>query len=264
MDDGERINSRDNRRLVALRKVRDGKDPFLMFIEGVRLCEEALRSGFDIEQCYVSDNFRGWERFPELRSRSVTVAEKLFSSIADTDNSQGIILTAKRPSAGLDEIKARIGRESSIPITIFLSEVNNPANLGAVMRTAEAAGAAGIITSPASADAFSPKALRSSMGSAFRLPVAENVGLDVALHWARQYQLSTIAIDIEGEHSYTETDWNKPVLLVFGSEAHGLTSEELALVDEKVVIPMDANVESLNLAVSAGVILFEARRQNLG
>ena len=263
MDDRERITSRDNRRLVALRKVRDGKERSLIFIEGVRLCVEALRSGIEGDECYVSDSFDAWDRFPNIRERSVGVAAKLFPSVSDTDNSQGIILTAKRPAYDLHDIKERMDRAGSIPITIFLSEVNNPANLGAVLRSAEAAGAAGIITSPASADPYSPKALRASMGSAFRLPVVENIDLQQALSWAAELQLATIAIDVNGRASYTDLNWTEPALVVFGSEAHGLRPGQLDQVAQKVVIPMDGKVESLNLAVSAAVILFEARRKKL-
>jgi TrmH family RNA methyltransferase len=146
-------------------------------------------------------------------------------------------------------------------IVVYLNKINNPSNLGAVMRTAEAAGATGIITSPGSVDAFSPKSLRASMGSAFRLPIVQNIPLIDAHHWAKENGMTCVAADISGGISYTAVDWNGPKLLVLGSEAHGLSDKDLNLIDEKIVIPMHAGVESLNLAVSAAVILFEAARQ---
>ena len=144
---------------------------------------------------------------------------------------------------------------------LFLKEINNPSNLGAIVRTAEAAGAIGVIVSKGSADVFSPKALRSAMGSSFRLPVWENAEFSEVLGWAKVHDLVTVAADILGTSSYTDIDWRIPSLLIFGSEAHGLGELELAAIDKTVLIPMENGVESLNLAVSAGIILFEARRQ---
>src|SRR5205085_5397676 len=194
------------------------------------------------------------------RVATAVVSERLFRQVADTDTPQGVILIAKRPVAALTDLECRVG-STVLPVVVFLSEINNPSSLGAVIRAAEAAGAAGVITSPGSADAFSPKALRSSMGSAFRLPVVEKVSLNEACSWAHEKGLVTTGTTADAETSYVNVAWNKPRMVVFGSEAHGLSGEELEMVDETIRIPMSAPVESLNLSVSAGVILFEARRQ---
>ena len=99
------------------------------------------------------------------------------------------------------------------------------------------------------------------MGSAFRLPIVEKQTFDEAIEWARSQGLVTTAADISGSQSYTDIDWTTPRLIVFGSEAHGLEERELAIIDEKIIIPMENEVESLNLAVSSGIILFVAKRQ---
>jgi RNA methyltransferase, TrmH family len=262
MDDTGPITSRENRRLVAVRKIRDGKDRALIFIEGARLSEEAIRSGVVVEDCLVSASFEDNELLASLTKQPIVIADRLFASVADTESPQGIIITAKKPEHDLSSIENRLRKPGGISLVLFLSEVNNPANLGAVVRAAEAAGAAGIVTSSGSANAYSPKALRASMGSAFRLPIVENVDADEAAAWAREIGLRTIAVDIDGECSHTENDWNAPTLLIFGSEAHGLEPAQVAAADVRVVIEMEPAVESLNLAVSAGIILFEARRQS--
>ena len=139
--------------------------------------------------------------------------------------------------------------------------VNDPSNLGAVIRTAEAAGARGVIIAKGSADPFSPRSLRASMGSAFRMPIWSDAEVTKVLEWAREHQTIITATAADDGISYLKVDWTRPRIVVFGSEAHGVGKTLLSAADEKVRIPIVNDVESLNLAVSAGVLLFEARRQ---
>lgn len=251
----EIITSRDNAKLKLVRSVRDGREDGLIFIEGFRLVDEAIRSGLEIDNIFLSADVGIAGRATELDS-STLVEPKIFRSLSDTNNSQGIIAIARRPAWTLDDIS-----DGSV---VMLHRVNNPSNLGAVVRTAEAAGVAGVITTMGAADAFSPKALRASMGSSFRLPVIQGLSFDDLIEWARNRQLVSTAADISGNLGYTDVDWKVPRLLVFGSEAHGLDDRDLELIDEKIVIRMENEVESLNLAVSCGIILFEAKRQRMG
>ncbi len=259
----ERIASRDNARLVYARKVRDGKDRTRIFIEGRRLVEEALRSQIHLEECFISTSFDRGEIVERLGQLGILVAEvpdRLFSSIADTNSPQGIVVIAKCPETKLSDLENRLA-STTVFLVVFLKEINNPSNLGAILRTAEAAGVTGVIVSKNSADVFSPKATRASMGSCFRLPVVPNVTFDEVLDWARTRGLTITGTDLCVNKSYTSIDWQCPRLLIFGSEAHGLDEFESQSIDEKIVIPMENGVDSLNLAVSAGVILFEAKRQ---
>ena len=257
------INSKDNHRLKHVRAVRDGRDRGAMFVEGTRLVRELIRSQIDPISVFATEEFltKNVELVSELsevsKSEIYSIPSKLFVSITDTENSQGIISIAERPqrrSFGSTE-----GAANSL--FVFLNQINNPSNLGAVVRTAEAAGVAGVMTSLGSTDVYSSKSIRASMGSAFRLPIFSEISLDEASAIARDMGIRVVAADISGETSYSELSWKGPTLLVFGSEAHGLDERELGLVDETIVIPMENGVESLNLAVSAGVILFEAKRQ---
>ncbi len=254
---GERIESRDNRRLVQLRKLRDGKDKSLLFIEGRRLFEEALRSPIKPVECFVSERLEGSDVLDAAVSAGIEthiVADRAFATVADTENSQGMILTAERPNF---EASALAADER---LVLFLHGVSNPSNLGAILRTAEAAGCKSVIVSHGSADVYSPKALRASMGSAFRLQVWQGAEFDRATSWASENGYATVALDVSGRISYTDIDWKRRNLLILGSEAHGLTAEELSSVDKPVIIPMQNGVESLNVAVAAGVVLFEAKR----
>jgi TrmH family RNA methyltransferase len=259
------ITSKDNARLKFARAVRDGRDRSAIFVEGKRLVSELLRSPLKPLSVFISEESN--DRYPELVDelfRNPTgeiyfVASRVFESIADTENSQGIIVLANRPKPrALETEKAADG------LFVYLKKVNNPSNLGAVLRTAEASGAVGIITSPGSTDPYMPKALRASMGSAFRMPVFTNIELADAIRILKGSGIRAIAADINGTKSYAESDWRGGRMLVLGSEAEGLEAEELGLVDETVVIPMENGVESLNLAVSAGIVLFEAKRQRAG
>ncbi|MCW5958664.1 MAG: RNA methyltransferase [Pyrinomonadaceae bacterium] len=262
-----KITSRDNSKLKNARKIRDGKIDDLIFVEGLRLCEELVNSDLKIAEAFYTDQFpsttRSEELLDKLRSKNVDLFEitgNLAGSLSDTKSSQGIFLVAQRPHFELSDIRTH-DLSGKSPIVLLLSKVNNPSNLGVILRTAEASGVSGVLITKHSANAFSPKSLRASMGSAFRLPVIENVDLSEAVAWAKKHKLETVCADINGKFPYTEYDWTIPTLLVFGSEAHGLTAEEIEVIERSITVPMNAPVESLNLATSAAVILFEARRQ---
>lgn len=261
------ITSRDNQKLKFVRKIRDCKVVNLIFIEGLRLAEETLKSNINPAEVFISKEFTENQKNSQIikklseHTEIYTVSEKTFKSISDTKNPQGIILICEKPEFEKESF-FQINPKNDFPIFILLHKINNPNNLGAIFRTAEAAGIKGIIISKNSVNAFSPKALRASMGSALRVSVWENVEFQEVLEWAKENNLTTICADINSDKNYTEVDWKKPRLLIFGSEAHGLSQTERKKIEESIFIPMEKTVESLNLAVACGVILFEAKRQN--
>ena len=264
-----KISSRDNRKIKFARKVRDGLEKDLIFLEGVRLCEEILRSEISVADVFFVDGFLTNERAKSLidnfRAKTENICEveeKVFNSIASTKNPQGVIAVCQRPETSLENIEISLKKaDERFPLVILLHQINNPNNLGAILRTAEAVDAAGVILTNNSADVFSPKTSRSAMGANLRLSLWTNADFYEAIDWAKKNDLLTVCADVKAEKSYTEIDWKKPRLLIFGSEAHGLSSEERNLTDENLFIPMENNVESLNLAVSCAVILYEAKRQ---
>lgn len=263
MDEVRKITSRDNDRVKEARRVRDGKDPGKIFIEGVRLVKEGVRSGIAIGDIFVTGESRS--KLVELIGSTQCDAvyelnDQAFQSICDTVNSQGIIAIAQRPTATYEALERALA-SSTVPLIVVLHGISNPSNLGAVIRTAEAAGVGGVIASIGSADAFSAKSIRAAMGSSFRLPIVSGSTFEDAMVFAEGTGLSVVAADINAKVSYTEFDWRRPTMLVVGSEAHGLTTVERGRIADLVLIQMEPNVESLNLAVACGVVLFEARRQ---
>ena len=258
------ITSRENQRLINARKVRDGRVHDLIFIEGRRLAKEALGSDLKITECFISHEFGDTRLLDSVAKLEIDIAQlsaPLFRSIAGTDQPQGIILLAQRPD---ESFRMTDPLNTDVPVFIFLNKVNNPSNLGAVLRTADASGAGGVVVSGNSADVYSPKALRASMGSAFRIPVRVDAELSELISDARELGVNCLAVDSKAGKSYLDVDWSKPHLLVFGSEAHGLSENDIGKVGNAISIPMNEAVESLNLAVAAGIILFEARRQATG
>ena len=263
-----KITSRDNQRLKFARKVSGGRVKDAVFVEGTRLAEEILRTELNIFDVMFTENFRQTERgekflqnIKDKADNFAEVSESVFKFLSDTKNSQGIIIIAAKPATGKDIIEAnREKTERQLPLLVLLHQINNPSNLGAILRSCEAVNVSGIILTKNSADVFSPKALRGAMGASFRIPIWTNADFFEVLNWSKQKNLISVCADVNAEKSYLEIDWKKPRLLIFGSEAHGLSSEEREQIDESLIIPMENNVESLNLAVSCGVILFEARR----
>jgi TrmH family RNA methyltransferase len=260
----ELIKSRKNPLAQRARAVREGRERDSIFVEGVRLCEEALGAGLSFDFVLfapsLEEDARGARLLSSLRevcARVVAVSEGVLESVSDTKTPQGVVALARRPQSG-SEVLERVTRT---PLVVILHRANNPSNAGAALRVAEAAGATGVIATRGSADLFSPKALRGSMGSAFRVPVWLNAGFEEALAWCAARGIRTAATDLKADRAHTEFDWTRPRAVVLGPEAGGLDEEEARACDESLRIPMREPVESLNLATALAVILYEAARQ---
>lgn len=259
------ITSRDNSLLRQARSVRDGKDEELIYVEGLRLAEEALRSGLKVEAIIYSDEIvrkeragRSIEHLSRVASRIASVSEKLLESVSYTKTPQGIVLLAQRPSVTADRLAQVLGPTS---LLVVLHQINNPVNVGAILRTAEAAGASGVITTQHTSDPFSPKSLRGSMGSAFRLPIWKDAKYAEVINLCEARNIRTVSTTTSAKTCYTELNWSKATALILGPESTGLADEESAAATETVSIPMLGEVESLNVSVAAGILLFEAARQ---
>jgi TrmH family RNA methyltransferase len=261
----EVITSRDNSLLRHVRAVRDGRVEDQIFVEGVRLCEEALSSGLRIHAVVFSEEIARKKepaalikKLSAVCDRLVCVNEKLLAYVSHTKTAQGILLLASRPETSEELFAAKQVKPSPI---VVMHRITNPVNLGAILRTAEATGATGAIATEKSTDPFSPKALRGAMGAAFRLPIWYKPTYKQVLDWCSQQGIKTICADLNSQKNYTEFDWTGPCALILGPEASGLSPAEIAAADEAVKIPMREPVESLNVAVAAGVLLYEAARQ---
>ncbi|HEX8775098.1 MAG TPA: RNA methyltransferase [Pyrinomonadaceae bacterium] len=259
------IRSRDNALAKRARALRDRKLEGLIFIEGVRLCEEALDASLLIEDVLCTERMASDERGALLLGalrpvceRIAFLSEQVFASVSDTKTPQGIICIARRPRTGAELLVARDGR---VPLIVVMHHVNNPANAGAILRAAEAAGATAAMTTEGSTDLFSPKALRGAMGSSFRLPLWTGAEFWEIIEWCALHGIRTVCADVHSERAHTEIDWTVPRALIVGAEAAGLKQNEVEAADEALRIPMRAPVDSLNVAVASAVILYEAARQ---
>jgi TrmH family RNA methyltransferase len=260
----ELITSRKNPLAQHARSVRDGRERESIFVEGLRLCEEALRAGIGFDFILYTRSLEEAERgarllasLRETRARVVAVSDAVLESVSDTKTPQGVAGVARRPQSGPE----LLARTETTTLLVILHGANNPSNAGAALRVAEAAGATGIVATRGSADLFSPKSLRGSMGSAFRVPVWEGATFDEALSWCAARGIRTIATDAGAHMTHTEIDWTTPRAVVLGPEAGGLTDEEVRACDDSLRIPMREPVESLNLTTALAVVLYEAARR---
>ncbi|MFN0086565.1 MAG: TrmH family RNA methyltransferase, partial [Blastocatellia bacterium] len=258
------ITSPANERLKHARRVREGREEGVIFIEGERLAEECLESGLPLVAAFhlPEPGARTGAILAELERRACplfAVTEAVMSNLGDTVHPQGIVVLAASPRFTLDGILSPRGAEA--PLVVCLEAVQDPGNFGAILRTAEAAGATGVIATKGSVDLFAPKTLRGAMGSAFRLPAVEGVSADDLFARVRAAGIAVAATAADGECVYTEYDWRRPVLIMFGNEARGVTPELMERADVRLRRPLRPPVESLNVAASAAAILFEAARQ---
>lgn len=256
------ITSPSNERIKHARRVRDGREPELIFVDGLRLAEEAVRSGVVVEAAFVAsgnEDARLLSVVQQLTAQKPLVLwtqREVLDSLSDTVQSQGIVLIARRPVLNAERVFQGKGS-----LFLGLDRVQDPGNMGTLLRTAEAAGAEGVIVLGASVDVFSPKVLRSSMGSAFRLPVMVDVTAETLLNLRAEHRLHLVAAAGEGELDYTDYDWQQPTLLLLGNEGRGVSAEFMTACDTRLRIPMANGVESLNVAAAGAVMLFEAARQ---
>lgn len=259
------ITSRDNSLLRLARAVRDGKGGGLIYIEGLRLCEEALRSALEIEAVIASEELLRKEKAAEVIAdlfrvsrRVASVSEKLLESVSYTKTPQGIVVLAQRPEATEARLSTSLIANS---LLVVLHQINNPVNVGAILRTAEAAGATGVIITRNTSDPFSPKSLRGAMGSAFRLPLWTGTGYMEVIEWCRTRGIVSVCADTKASSIYTDVNWTHATVLILGPESTGLTIAEIESADQTVSIPMKGEAESLNVSVAAGILLYEAARQ---
>lgn len=253
------IEKRTDPAVRYIRKIRDGEDHTRVFCEGIHLAEEMLASHWPILELFclpemLTDVKRIFLKRGAAPVRVRTVAPHVMSFVSDLDTPPGVIsIGEKRP------VKTPLGKSASL--LLVLAGVQNPLNVGAVLRTGEAAGVSEVWTTRATADPFRPKALRASSGSAFRLPVIAAATLAEAAGQLKTRDVALVGAVQDGHIDYDRFDWTRPSALVMGSEGTGFTKDELALFTETVRIPMLGAVESLNVGNAAAVCLFEAARQ---
>jgi TrmH family RNA methyltransferase len=258
--DRREVTSSKNPVVQRFRAAAAGDLEGVMLAEGVRLVAEAVAAGLVVLEAAVSPRLQDAElrdRLEKCARSFLAVGEDVMQRLSALDTPQGVAVLLERPRLAEP---ALLGKGLA-PLVVAAAGVRDPGNLGSLLRTAEAAGASGVVTMRGGADPFRDKAVRGSMGSVFRLPVLH--GLDAAglIAFAQRHRLQVVVADGGGERMHTQADLKKPLLLVVGAEAAGVPDELVRAANVRVRIPLQAPVESLNVAVAAGVLLFEARRQ---
>jgi TrmH family RNA methyltransferase len=259
MKSSKAITSRANPEIKTLRDVRDGKNDDLIFCEGQKVVKDLLLSSLETVSVYATPATEGEARqwLSQARKSNVPVAvlaPAVMNSVSDMTTPPGLIALAKRPAA-------QAGTFHPNTLALVFDGVQLPQNMGALLRTAEAAGVTDVLVSKNSCDPYNPKAIRGSTGSVFRLNIQTGVATAAILSDLRAHKINTAAAHQNGKTTYTKLDWTRPTALVVGSEGRGFSDQVLREIDATVNIPMKGKTESLNVGVAAAICLFEAVRQ---
>ena len=231
----------------------------LFVVEGWKMCRAMPKEW--LQSVYVSEEFlenmsEQTRREYEERGILNRVAEHVFLHMSHTKTPQGILAVGRQPVYTLEEIAG--GRDA--PLIIALEDLQDPGNVGTILRTAEAAGAAGILLSRQSADLFNPKTVRATMGAVYRLPFLYVESLTESVQELKRRGYTVYAAKMDGR-LYDEKDYTKKTVFLIGNEGNGLTAQMQKEADEAVCIPMEGKTESLNASVAAGILMYEAARQ---
>jgi TrmH family RNA methyltransferase len=258
-----RITSRQNAIVAKFRAVAHGEIPGLLLLDGVHLVQDALEAGVVFEQVAVDV---GAEARGDITRLVAALHAKGIGTVTATAPVMGALSPVRTPT-GIVAI-ARF-RERDVadfykgpsPLVVIANDIQDPGNLGAIVRVAEAGGASGVLATGKSADPFSWKALRGSMGSALRFPVDRVDDVGMAVSEARKRGCRILATVPRDGRTLFEANLKGPSAVLIGGEGPGLPDALVAAADERVTIPMQAPVESLNAAVTAALVVYEARRQ---
>lgn len=253
------------KQVVALKQKKNRDSLGLFIAEGVRLVEECAAAGWSVETCIYTEaaaarerTHRLIERLERLLCQMVLVPESLYNKISDTEQPQGIMVIAKKRQTSLENLLTTEGKP---PLLVVLDGIQDPGNVGTIIRTADAAGCTGVIALKGSADIYASKTVRASMGSLFHLPVVEGVSAKELITMLQQGGVTLLATGLQKSQVYYQTQFACPVAVVLGNEGQGVSHELLAAADACVNIPLIGKAESLNVAIAAGIILYEAVRQ---
>ncbi len=273
------IHSNENKNFklcsqLAQKKYRDKLGLYL--IEGFNLMEEAIKSGAEIQLVVFSEKILADQKL--FAGQKITagqkllenealfkgaevigLTEKLFEKLAQTEASQGVIGVIKKSSETQEEIEKRLlAKPGNV---VILDRLQDPGNIGTIIRTAEAAGYQGVIVLKGTVDVYAPKVIRAAAGSVFRMPVLFYESPAQVIKQLKKYDKKIVSTCFDTEINYYELDLKNNIGLVIGNEGNGICRELMEGADIRIKIPMVGTVESLNAAVAAGIVMFEAIRK---
>jgi len=243
---------------AALSQKKHRAETGLFLIEGLKGVEEAVACGLDIKYVFVTASRLGEIQLPQ--DKIYLVDEKIMKKISTTETPPEILAVASQINFSISDLL-----KDNNPLIVVLENIKDAGNLGTIIRTAKAASISGIILSGDCIDIYNPKVVRSSAANIWKIPVItfkEGINLRKTIEKYKPCQFLATKLQKENKQKlYSEADYKQPTVIFFGSEAHGLSEELSSQADLLVKIPMNEEVESLNLSISAGVILYEAYKQ---
>lgn len=258
------ITSKDNELIKHIRKLKDKKyrdESNEYVVEGVKLVEEAVKENAKIKQIIVCEDTTRTYEIPThimleiAKYECISVSDKIFNIITQVTNPQGImaIIEKNAQNAKIDYTQ---------DIIVVLDDVQDPGNLGTILRTVDSIGLNQIIVSKGTADAFNSKVVRSTMGAIFRIKIIEVENLAQAIKEMRKHHFKLMVTSLQTKNSIYDIDFYKKIIVI-GNEANGVSKEIQDMADEKAKIPMLGRTESLNASVATGVVMYEYVRQKL-
>jgi len=257
------ITSRQNPIVARYRAAARGDDESLLLLDGVHLVGDALAAGVPLHDVAVASEALSRDDVSAVVAALerahvpfVAASATVMAALSPVRSPSPVVALARRPT--LDSSRLYSG---TAPLVVIAVDVQDPGNLGAIVRAAEAAGATGLVAAGACANPFGWKALRGSMGSALRVPLAVAERVETAIDEARRHRCHVVATAPRGGRSIFDVDFRTATAMLIGPEGSGLPPPLIDGADERVTIPMQAPVESLNAAVTAARMLYEARRQ---
>jgi TrmH family RNA methyltransferase len=255
------IQSKDNPIISEIKKLKEKKYRTLenkFIVEGFRFVSEALQSKFQVSILVVSENQRSrYEKFKieellQSDTKVYYIKEGIFNTLCSTDTPQGILAVVTNKQAELTYVNG---------FYVLVDGIQDPGNLGTLIRTADAAGALGVILLKGTVDVFNEKTLRATMGSIFHLPVVEFKHLE-ELKTLMTFGFRLIVSSLQGEKNFYDENLLGKIIIAVGNEGNGVSDVICDLADSKVKIPMPGNAESLNVAIAGSIMMFEYVRQN--
>lgn len=259
----EKISSLQNNKIkniVKLAKNRERREQHLFIIEGARELSLALSAHYKIESVFICPELFSKTDYPDVlqtiaEEKLFEVSKEVFEKIAYREGSDGLLTLAQPKGHSLNDLEL-----SDNPFIIILESVEKPGNLGAILRTADAAQADAVIVCDPATDLYNPNAIRSSVGCMFTVPTAICSSSE-ALSFLHEKKIITFAAELKASQWYQETDFRSPSAIIMGTEADGLTDFWLSNADMRIKIPMRGKIDSLNVSVSTAILTFEAMRQ---
>ncbi|MFT5875352.1 MAG: TrmH family RNA methyltransferase [Clostridium sp.] len=257
----ENIQSKDNLLIKDIKKLKEKKyriSSNMFLVEGFRFVEEALDSDFEVVHIFISA--RGEAKYENSSVKNTlqkdtkvySISDSIFRSICDTDNPQGIIATVRNKPVGIKYDKG---------FYMLADKIQDPGNMGTIIRTAHAAGALGVIITKGTVDIYNEKTLRATMGSIFKIPIIYDSDLTL-VEKLRNDGFKLVTSSLDCDKNFYDVDLKEKVIIAVGNEGNGISAEVYAICDLKVKIPMPGNAESLNVAIAASIMMYEVVRQN--